>query len=77
MLREGINLEKIDSSIIIQLDNQLLSFIQMLGRCIRGLLPECYILVVRNTQDEVYLNTALAGFDNKYLYKFDKQNFFK
>lgn len=77
MLREGINLEKIDSSIIIQLDNQLLSFIQMLGRCIRGLLPECYILVVRNTQDEVYLNTALTGFDNKYLYKFDKQNFFK
>lgn len=71
MLREGMNLEKIDASIIIQLDNQLLSFIQMLGRCIRGALPECYIFVVRGTQDEVYLNNALFGFNTKYLYKFD------
>ena len=70
MLREGVNLEQIDSSLIIQLDNQILSFIQMLGRCIRGLLPECYILVVKNTQDEVYLNTALTGFNTDYLYKF-------
>lgn len=74
MLREGINLEKIDSSIIVQLDNQLLSFIQMLGRCIRGVLPECYILVVKNTQDEVYLNTALTGFNTNYLYKFDEKS---
>jgi len=70
MLRESMNLTDIDLGIIIQLDNQKLSFIQMLGRVFRADLPECYVLVVRNTQDEVYLKTVLEGFDTKYIYKY-------
>lgn len=69
MLREAMNLTNIQAGIITQLDNKKLSFIQMLGRVFRAELPECYILVVKDTQDEVYLQTVLEGFDTKYLYK--------
>lgn len=70
MLREAMNLTNIEAGVIIQLDNKKLSFIQMLGRIFRADLPECYILVVKDTQDEVYLQTVLEGFDTKYLYKY-------
>jgi len=42
----------------------------MLGRVFRSELPECYVLVVKDTQDEVYLNTVLEGFDTEYIYKY-------
>lgn len=71
MLREAMNLTNIQAGIIIQLDNKKLSFIQMLGRVFRADLPECYVLVVKETQDEVYLKTVLEGFDKKYLYKYE------
>lgn len=67
MLREGMNLSNIQAGIITQLDNKKLSFIQMLGRVFRSEFPVCYIIVVEDTQDEVYLNTVLEGFDVKYL----------
>lgn len=70
MLRESMNLTNIQAGIIIQLDNKKLSFIQMLGRVFRADLPECYVLVVKDTQDEVYLETVLEGFDRKYLYEY-------
>lgn len=70
MLREAMNLTNIQAGIIVQLDNKKLSFIQMLGRVFRADLPECYVLVVKDTQDEVYLETVLEGFDTKYLYKY-------
>lgn len=70
MLRESMNLANIELGIIIQLDNKQLSFIQMLGRVFRADLPECYVLVLKGTQDEVYLKTVLEGFDTKYLYKY-------
>lgn len=70
MLREAMNLTNIEAGIIVQLDNKKLSFIQMLGRVFRADLPECYVLVVKDTQDEVYLETVLEGFDTKYLYKY-------
>ena len=70
MLRESMNLTEVDLGIITQLDNKKLSFIQMLGRVFRSELPECYVLVVKDTQDEVYLNTVLEGFDTEYIYKY-------
>lgn len=70
MLREAMNLTNIQAGLIVQLDNKKLSFIQMLGRVFRADLPECYILVVKDTQDENYLQTVLEGFDTKYLYKY-------
>lgn len=70
MLREAMNLNNIQAGVIVQLDNKKLSFIQMLGRIFRADLPECYVLIVKDTQDEVYLETVLEGFDTKYLYKY-------
>lgn len=68
MLREGMNLDGIESSLIIQLDNQTKSLVQMLGRVIRSEFPECYILYLKGTQDEKYLKTAFTGFNKDYLY---------
>jgi len=73
MLREAMNLTNIEAGMIVQLDNKKLSFIQMLGRVFRADLPECYVLVVKNTQDEKYLETVLEGFDTKYLYKYEEK----
>lgn len=71
MLRKGMNLTDIEAGLIIQLDNQKLSFIQMLGRVFRSVMPECYILIVKDTIDEFYLQTCLEGFNKDYLYKYD------
>jgi superfamily II DNA or RNA helicase len=71
MLRKGMNLHDIEVGLIVQLDNQKISFIQMLGRIFRSAFPECYILVVKGTIDETYLMTCMEGFDKKYLYKFN------
>lgn len=68
MLREGMNLDGIESSLIVQLDNQTKSLIQMLGRSLRAESPECYILYLKGTQDEKYLKTAFNGFNKDYLY---------
>lgn len=68
MLREGMNLDGIESSLIVQLDNQTKSLVQMLGRVIRSEFPECYILYLKGTQDEKYLKTAFNGFNKDYLY---------
>jgi superfamily II DNA or RNA helicase len=65
-----MNLTNIQLGLIIQLDNKKLSFIQMLGRVFRSDFPECYVIVVKDTQDEVYLDTVLEGFDKKYIYKY-------
>lgn len=68
MMKEGMNIEEIEAGMIVQLDGANdRSFIQTLGRTLRGEKPEFYILVVRKTQDERYLETALANFDKKYL----------
>lgn len=71
MLRKGMNLTDIEVGVIIQLDNQQLSFIQRLGRVFRSTFPECYVIIVPNTMDSVYLETCLQDFDKKYLHKFD------
>lgn len=67
MLKEGMNLSGIEAGLIVQLDNQTKSLIQMLGRVLRSSSPVCYILYVKDTQDEKYLKTALTGFDKKYI----------
>jgi len=65
MLREGVNLNNIEAGVIVQLDNQEKSYIQMQGRSLRSLAPEMYILYVSATQDEVYVNTALEDVDKE------------
>jgi superfamily II DNA or RNA helicase len=68
MLTEGVNLNGIEAALIIQLDNQTKSLIQRLGRVLRSESPICYILYLKDTQDEKYLNTAFKGFNKDYLY---------
>ena len=67
MLREGMNLNNIEAGVMIQLDNNTKSFIQPGGRIMRSSAPEFYILYVKNTQDETYLENALEGFNRDYI----------
>ena len=69
MLREGMNLNNIEAGVMLQLDNNLKSFVQTMGRVLRSKTPEYYIMYVENTQDEKYLKTALDGFDSKFIRK--------
>jgi superfamily II DNA or RNA helicase len=67
MLREGINLTNIEVGIVVQLDNSEKFFIQTLGRSLRAMFPEQYVMYVIDTQDEVYCNTVLENFDKQYV----------
>jgi len=67
MLREGINLTNIERGIITQLDSGIGSFFQMLGRCLRHEFPEMHLLVVQNTQDEVYFKKSMNNFNDKFI----------
>ena len=67
MLKEGVNLNNIEAGLIIQLDNVERMFVQSLGRALRAVYPEQYVLYVKNTQDETYVKTALTSFDMNYV----------
>jgi superfamily II DNA or RNA helicase len=67
MLREGMNLHNIEAGILIQLDNQEKNMIQQLGRTMRSLIPEFYVLYVEDTQDFTYLTTATEGLNKEYV----------
>jgi superfamily II DNA or RNA helicase len=75
MLKEGINIPGIEVGIIIQLDNNSLYFNQLLGRTLRSLLPEQYVLYIKNSQDEKYVETSLDGFNKDYVKFIDFKNF--
>lgn len=61
MLREGMNLEDTEVGIIVQLDNQEKSTIQMLGRILRHETPELFIFIAKDTKDEDYLRKAIKA----------------
>lgn len=63
MLRESMNLEGIEAGIIVQLDNQQGTTEQIIGRVLRSLAPEVYILLCRDTKDEDYFTKATKGID--------------
>ena len=67
MLREGVNLTRIEKGIITQLDSGIGSFFQMLGRCLRYELPEMHLLVIQDTQDMVYFKKSMNNFNEKYI----------
>lgn len=69
MLRESVNLTDIEKGVITQLDSEIGSFYQMLGRALRHEFPEMHIFVIEKTKDVSYLNNALVNFDNKYVTK--------
>jgi len=67
MLREGVNLTEVHKGIVVQLDSTMGSFYQMLGRCLRHEFPEIHLLIVEDTQDEVYFSNAMQDFDMKFV----------
>ena len=69
MLKEGINLYHVDAGIIIQLDNSTRTYIQRSGRIFLGEEPIQYILYIKDTQDEVYLEKSLEDFSEEFIYK--------
>jgi len=67
MLRESMNLNGIEAAIIVQLDNQSGSAEQMIGRSLRSIAPEVYILILRGTKDEDYFDRATRGIGSQYI----------
>ena len=66
MLKEGINLNNIEASLIIQLGSKELDIIQRIGRILRAKeSPIQYIIYFKNTQDEVYLENVLNLFETE------------
>jgi superfamily II DNA or RNA helicase len=67
MLRESVNLTNIEKGIIIQLDSEIGSFYQMLGRCLRHEFPEMHVMVIMKTKDEEYIRKSMKNFNKKYI----------
>jgi ERCC4-related helicase len=67
MLRESVNLTDIQKGIVVQLDSTIGSFYQMLGRCLRHEFPQMHLLILEDTQDEVYFASAMKDFDLKFI----------
>lgn len=67
MITEGMNLTDIEVGIITQLDGKERLFVQKFGRAMRAEDPVSFIFYYKNTQDEVYLKTALENIDAKYV----------
>jgi superfamily II DNA or RNA helicase len=66
MLQEGVNLRDVEIGVIVQLDSKLRSYTQRAGRIFRANKPIQYILYVKNTRDEEYLNNIITGVE-KYI----------
>ena len=65
-LNEGENLPDLDKAIIVQLNSQEKDLVQRIGRLIRyrpGHMAHILILVAKDTQDEVWLSSALENID--------------
>lgn len=67
MLRESVNLTNIEKGVITQLDSEIGSFYQMLGRCLRHEFPEMHLIVLKDTQDVVYFKKSMKSFNKKYV----------
>ena len=65
-LNEGHNIPKIDNGLVVQLNSKELNLVQRIGRIVRfreGHLAQIYIICALGTQDEKWVEKALAGFD--------------
>lgn len=73
ILNEGVNLENIDGALVLQLRSSQIQFIQRIGRTLRvrpGHKSNIYVIVCKDTQDEVWMQNALRNLDqNKIEYK--------
>lgn len=77
MLNEGVNIENVDGALVVQLKSSQIQFIQRIGRTLR-VRPDhksiVYVIVCKDTQDEVWMQNALRNLDqDKIEYKFYKE----
>jgi len=72
MLKEGVNLNDIEASLVIQLSSKELDIVQRTGRILRAKVqPEQYIIYFKDTQDEKYLQNVINLFDTEELFVSD------
>lgn len=79
-LNEGHNLPMIDNAIIAQLNSNALNLIQRIGRVCRwreGHEANVYLLVCEDTQDKIWAEKALAGFNPENITKYNNLKQFK
>ena len=79
-LNEGYNLPMIDNAIIAQLNSNALNLIQRIGRVCRwreGHEANVYLLVCEDTQDKIWAEKALAGFNPENITKYNNLKQFK
>jgi superfamily II DNA or RNA helicase len=65
-LNEGENIHNLDSALVLQCNSKELDLIQRIGRVVRwreGHKAKIWIVRTLNTQDEVWVDKALANFD--------------
>jgi superfamily II DNA or RNA helicase len=67
MVIEGMNFTEVNNGLLIQLDGTDRTFIQKTGRILRGDSPTIYIVYVKNTRDQTYLNNALGTLDTDHI----------
>ena len=68
MGREGLNLTDIDSVLMVQLGSgkdEGLELIQKIGRGLRSLSPEIYLIICKGTIDEKYFSKAKENINTK------------
>jgi len=72
-LNEGINIKNVDGAMIVQVKSSQIQLIQRIGRTLRirpNHKANIFILVCKNTQDEVWLENAIRSLDkSKITYK--------
>lgn len=67
-LNEGVNIPNLDKAIVVQVNSQELNLVQRIGRVIRKRPNHeavVYILCVKDTQDEVWLEESLRNFNKE------------
>ena len=66
VLNEGVNIENVDGAMVVQLRSSQIQFIQRIGRTLRirpGHKSNIYVIVCKDTQDEVWMQNALRNLD--------------
>lgn len=77
-INEGVNVGKVDGSLIIHMDSQERTITQRIGRNVRfryGHTSWIFILVSENTQDEVWCNVALENLDQTRITRYSIDDF--
>ena len=76
-LKEGVNLTQLDCAVVIQLDNSVRYYTQILGRSMRSESPILYVLYIKNSRDEEYTKTVLEDFNMDYVKFINLKEFYE